>query len=246
MSQRPKLFIGSSAEGLDYAKALQVNLDRACEVTIWSQGVFGLSGGTLEQLVEFIQTMDFGVLIVTPDDLIESRGKKSFAARDNVLLELGICIGTLGRERSFLIHDRSTDIKLPSDLAGITIGSFEPHSTNNASASIGAASTLVESSVRLLGIRTKQGNVGLIDEHTQFRIMADLLGVVSTNYIIQMHETGKKLKREQLKSMIVSRYWYGIEFPQRFTGAGRFSLNDLCEKVPDAGISTKICAMMYH
>jgi hypothetical protein len=31
---KPKLFIGSSTEGLDIAEAVQVSLDRECEVTL--------------------------------------------------------------------------------------------------------------------------------------------------------------------------------------------------------------------
>ena len=66
---RPLLFVGSSTEGLDCAKALQQNLDHALEVVLWSQGVFGLSGGTLETLVQKLQTVDFAALVLTPDDL---------------------------------------------------------------------------------------------------------------------------------------------------------------------------------
>ena len=33
---RPAVFIGSSAEGLETAKAIQIMLDRTCEVQLWS------------------------------------------------------------------------------------------------------------------------------------------------------------------------------------------------------------------
>lgn len=236
MASRPLLFVGSSSEGLEYAKALQVNLDHVCQVALWSQGVFGLGGGTLEDLAEKIQNVDFGVLVVTPDDLVTSRNSTSAAPRDNVLLELGICIGALGCHRSFLVHDRSKKLKLPSDLAGITHATFMPHDDGNSSAAMGAACTLIEKKVRELGERAKRGTAGVIDEDIQFRIVADLLGVVAVNYLIQMHETGKTLQREQGIFSRIGKCWYGIEFPGRHIGEGRFSINDLCEKMPDAGI----------
>ena len=57
-SNRPVMFIGSSKEGLPAAKALQVNLDDAADVVLWSQGIFGLSEGTLESLVERLDDFD--------------------------------------------------------------------------------------------------------------------------------------------------------------------------------------------
>jgi hypothetical protein len=236
MASRPLLFVGSSTEGIEYAKALQVNLDQLCQVILWSQGVFGLSGGTLEALTEKIQSVDFGVLVVTPDDLVTSRKSTNAAPRDNVLLELGICIGALGRQRSFLVHDRSRELKLPSDLAGITHASFQPHDNGNASAAMGAACTLIEKRVRELGERAKPGIAGVIDIDIQFRIIADLLGVIAVNFLIQMHETGKTLIREQGIHSRIGKCWYGIDFPERHIGDGRFSVNDLCEKMPDADI----------
>lgn len=233
---RPSIFIGSSVEGLPYAKALQVNLDHALEVTIWSQGVFGLSGGTLEELTKKLDQMDFAALVVTPDDLVTSRGEEKPAPRDNVLLELGLCIGALGRERSFLVYDRTSKIKLPSDLAGVTPATFHPHSDGNLEATLGAASTQIEKKAIELGLRTKLGQVGLVDQKTQFRIVADLLGVVADNFIIQMALSGKHLVRESGMARRLGKHWYGIEFPERHIGNGRFSVDELCEKLMEADI----------
>ncbi|MBN7771653.1 nucleotide-binding protein [Marinobacter daepoensis] len=235
-SDRLSIFIGSSVEGLPCAKALQVNLDHACEVTIWHQGVFGLGGGTLEDLSKKLDQVDFAILVVTPDDLIVSRDREQAAPRDNVLLELGMCIGTLGRERSFLVYDRTAGLKLPSDLAGITPATYQPHSDGNLSAALGAASTQIEKKAIELGIRTKVGQVGLIDEHTQFRIIADLLGIIADNFLIQLALSGKFLIREKGHSLRMGRHWYAIEFPNRHIGNGRFSVNDLCEKLLEADI----------
>ncbi len=197
---------------------------------------FWVGGGTLESLVEKLESVDFAALVITPDDLVESRGEIHPAARDNVLLELGMCIGALGRERSFLVYDRSKEIKLPSDLAGITLATFQPHSDGNAQAALGAASTQIEQKAHQLALRVKPGQVGLIDERSQFRIVADLLGVVADNYIIQMLLSALKLKREISNFKSLGKYWYGIEFPGRHVGNGRFSVDDLCEKLLEANI----------
>lgn len=238
-SERPSLFIGSSVEGLQYAKAIQVNLDHALQVTIWSQGVFGLSGGTLEELTKKLCQMDFAALVVTPDDLTISRGEENPAPRDNVLLELGLCIGALGRERSFIVYDRTSNVKLPTDLAGVTPATFHRHSDGNLEATLGAASTLIEKKAIELGVRTKIGQVGLIDQQTQFRIIADLLGVVADNFIIQMTLSNKYLIREAGMALRMGKHWYGIEFPNRHIGNGRFSVDELCEKLMDADILTQ-------
>jgi predicted nucleotide-binding protein len=100
--QRPKMFIGSSLEGLQIAKAIQANLDQDCETTVWSQGVFGLGEGTLETLVDRLDDFDFASLVLTPDDLIKSRKGSSPTPRDNVLFELGLFIGRLGRKRTLV------------------------------------------------------------------------------------------------------------------------------------------------
>src|SRR5262249_39111506 len=90
---RPRAFIGSSREGLPIAEAIQQNLDYSCEATIWYQGVFGLGGGTLESLVDRLESFDFAILVLTPDDVTVSREQTQQSPRDNVLLELGMFLG---------------------------------------------------------------------------------------------------------------------------------------------------------
>lgn len=153
---RPSLFVGSSSEGLKVAKAVQLLLDHACEVTIWSQGVFGLSQGTLESLVNALDDYDFAVLVLTPDDLVTSRNSASAAPRDNVLFELGLFMGALGRTRTFIVYDRSADLKLPSDLAGVSAATYEPHSSGNLQSALGAATTRIEEQVVKLGLRDRE------------------------------------------------------------------------------------------
>jgi len=153
---RPSVFVGSSTEGLKIAKALQVLLEHPCEVTIWSQGVFGLSQGTLESLVLALDEYDFAILVLTADDLITSRESSTAAPRDNVLFELGLFMGGLGRNRTFIIYDRTADLKLPSDLAGVSAATFEPHASGNLQSALGAAATRVEEQIARLGVRDRE------------------------------------------------------------------------------------------
>jgi hypothetical protein len=153
---RPSIFIGSSSEGLKVAQHIQVLLDPVCEVEIWSQGVFGLSQGTLESLVLAVERFDFATLVLTADDLTLSRGSERAVARDNVIFELGLFMGSLGRERTFIVHDRNRPPALPSDLAGITAATFEPHSSGNLEAALGAACTKIQRVVERLGVREAQ------------------------------------------------------------------------------------------
>ena len=71
--KRASVFIGSSTEGLTVAKGLQVLLDQGSEVTLWNQGVFAPSQGTLESLMAALDQFDFAILVLTPDDLVSSR-----------------------------------------------------------------------------------------------------------------------------------------------------------------------------
>jgi predicted nucleotide-binding protein len=150
---RPSVFVGSSSEGLRIAQAVQVVLDPVCEVEIWSQGVFGLTHGTLESLVLALQRFDFAVLVLTADDLTTSRGTERPVARDNVLFELGMFVGGLSRDRTFMLYDRTHPPALPTDLAGITAATFEPHSSGNLQAALGAACTRIQIAIERLGVR---------------------------------------------------------------------------------------------
>lgn len=150
---RSSLFIGSSSEGLEVARALQLELDHDAEVELWSQGLFGLSEGTLASLVAAVDRFDFAVLVLTADDMTVSRGVESPAPRDNVLFELGLFMGGLGVSRTFIVFDRSSPPALPSDLAGVTPATFQRHSTGNLQASLGASASLIRRTMSTLGPR---------------------------------------------------------------------------------------------
>lgn len=150
---KPSIFIGSSSEGLKAAQAIEFQLQQEAEVTIWNEGFFGLGGSTLETLVNALERFDFAILVVTPDDLVISRDIPSQRPRDNVMFELGLFMGRLGRSRSFIVCNSADNLKLPSDLAGVTIARYDGNrSDGNLIAAVGPACTLIRNVVRDLGI----------------------------------------------------------------------------------------------
>jgi predicted nucleotide-binding protein len=116
---RPKIFIASSRERIDWAHAMQGRLDREAEVTVWDQSVVRPSRFVIESLVEQMERTDFGIFIFAPDDLAEIQGHRYLVARDNVVLEFGMHIGRIGRQRCFMLLPRGNDVKLPSDIDGM-------------------------------------------------------------------------------------------------------------------------------
>ncbi|GAG03915.1 unnamed protein product, partial [marine sediment metagenome] len=128
------VFIGSSKEGLGIAQAIQLELEDVALCTIWYQGVFGLSKGTLQSLYEALPNFEFAVLVLTPDDLSVFRDQVVRLPRDNVLFELGLFMGHLGPERVFIVYCDDGQTKLPSDLAGVALARFrKPDETRQTS-----------------------------------------------------------------------------------------------------------------
>ncbi len=150
---KPSVFIGSSTEGIEVAEAIQQALAPIADVEVWTQGVFNLSEGYLESLLKTMKKADFAVLALSPDDLVVSRGQESRSPRDNVLFELGLFMGQLGRERCFFVYDRTKNLKIPTDLLGICAATFRPHANGNLQAALGAACTSIKRAIESLGRR---------------------------------------------------------------------------------------------
>ncbi|HEU4936873.1 MAG TPA: nucleotide-binding protein [Vicinamibacterales bacterium] len=119
---KPAMFIGSSTEGLGVARAIRDLLHDDADITMWNEGFFALGSTFIETLVNHLPTFDFAVLVFTPDDHVTSHHITSQGPRDNIVFELGLFVGRLGRSRTFVLN---SDVKMPSDLAGVTTARFE-------------------------------------------------------------------------------------------------------------------------
>lgn len=136
---KPRLFIGSSAENLYVAQAIQANLDYDATVTIWNQGIFNLSSNTMIDLLGALNNFDFAIFVFLPNDITTIRNNNFHTVRDNVIFELGLFLGRLGKERVFYLTDRDTkQLHLPTDLIGFTAGVFDSNrDDNNLKAALG-------------------------------------------------------------------------------------------------------------
>lgn len=123
---KPRIFIGSSSEGMNVAFAIQENLDSFGEVTVWNQGIFKLSDNFLSSLLQALNNFEYAILVYTPDDSVDIRGEKINIPRDNVVFETGLFMGKLGKDRVFFVSaDSIGNFRILSDLAGISHGKYD-------------------------------------------------------------------------------------------------------------------------
>ena len=114
----PRVFIGSasSSDRMRTTTALAHRLQKEFGIIpkVWTY-VFPPTESTLSSLVDMSKQMDFAVFVLGPDDLImksptgnpQGKGEpvegETWTSRDNVIFEMGLLIGTLGKERCFAV-----------------------------------------------------------------------------------------------------------------------------------------------
>ena len=118
MKDKPRVFIGSSSESAKVARLIEQFLKTDSYPTIWYK--LFLPGSTyIDDLEEEIDRVDFAVFVCAPDDQLRIRQQEMESPRDNVILELGMALGRLGRRRSFIVHPKAVNLRLPTDLGGV-------------------------------------------------------------------------------------------------------------------------------
>jgi hypothetical protein len=87
------------------------------------------------------------------------------------LIELGLFIGRLGRERTFLLYQKDSSVKIPSDLAGVTLALFPPPSApTRLPAALGPACTKIRNAIKAKGKAVEVDRLGQAFEKQQQKV----------------------------------------------------------------------------
>lgn len=131
-----KIFIGASSEASNEKLQVLKILEKFPTVQpisweeIFTAGEFGL-----ESLLRIKNHVDAAILIATHDDKSWYRGTEGFTPRDNILFELGMFMGSLGRLKVGLIVVKDVNEnspRIPTDLNGYNyIGFTEGKNATN-------------------------------------------------------------------------------------------------------------------
>lgn len=203
----PSVFIGSSSEGLEVARSVEFNLKDDAEVTLWHHGAFGLNKGYLESLVEALERFDFAILVLTPDDFVSSRNVVLLAPRDNIMFELGLFMGALGRNRTFAVCSDDPRMKIPTDLAGVNLLQYRSsRADGNLLSATSPACTLIRKSIKELGLSGNRGLKRLASATSHFEGLSD-----KVTRIIYLMARSRILELEHIKNQ------FGSFLPSEFT-----------------------------
>ena len=154
VNPRPVLFVGCSTESLPVARAIQSALEYdPIVVNVWTDDIFQASRFPIESLERELPKVDFAALVLSPDDKVISRDSTTDAPRDNIVLELGLFMGALGRSRTFLVRPYGIDIKIPTDIEGFTPITYKSSSESELSSAIAPACNQLRKQILAAGPR---------------------------------------------------------------------------------------------
>ena len=120
----PKVFVvyGHDTEARDQLELMMLRMNIKPVIL----GNLAPDGKTIIEALIANTDVPYCVVLLTPDDEGNIAGKseeKKFRARQNVVLELGMFLSKLGRERVAILH--KGNLELPSDINGLIYIPFE-------------------------------------------------------------------------------------------------------------------------
>jgi predicted nucleotide-binding protein len=93
-------------------------LDNATEEEVTILAERPNRGRTIIEKLELYSHVKFAVVLLSPDDqVVAGDGKEHYRARQNVILELGLFLGLLGRDRVCALY--KLGVEIPSDYGGV-------------------------------------------------------------------------------------------------------------------------------
>jgi hypothetical protein len=197
---KPRIFIGSSGEGLDVANHIKSELQTDFEVYLWTDDIFKANKSFLDTLLKEASYFDFGVLVATKDDYSKSRDKSFEVPRDNVIFEFGLFLGRLGPSRAFIIQEEGA--KLPSDLLGITVPRFKRSDDITKSATLNAEIQKIKQAIHE---KFTLGELGLLPSTAlaigyYFNFIAPVCEALQSKKIIEVE--GTKFKQFEVNVVL--------------------------------------------
>lgn len=244
---RPTLFIGSSSAGLPVAEALQENLLSAFEVEIWNQGSFEIGDFNLEALVNNGRRFDFAVLVVTPDDLIVTNNISRPSPRDNVIFEMGFFLAILGRKQAFIVHEKNSNLKLPTDIDGLNCATYINPGRGNLNGALGGACTKIKTAASK---KTEDSFLAKQQEKERVinKFVNDELKLICTALCAPKSAGEARLRafvfKKEGSSLLCTHFWSPNPVKE-VVGDLMFGINSETEKqvaVVKAAIRRKVCA----
>lgn len=230
MGKLPTAFIGCSEKQKDIAEAIQASLVGFFEIEIWNQGLFILSGSNIGNLIDSGRRFDFAILVLTPDDIVLDFGKKILVPRDNVILEIGFFIGLLGIERTFLVCQKTENLKLPTDLNGIVIANYDKPLRINLKGALGNACTLIkEAALKVLNSEFKASKRTPDDAWTDNLVRSALKVVCRVFESPLPNLDAAKLRAFIFKkkgSYLVCTHFWALSKTKEAVGELKFEIND--------------------
>jgi hypothetical protein len=194
MEEKPRLFIGSSSESKRIARRVQICLGDTVDAEVWNQGIFEPGAGILETLEGKSFTFDFALLVFGADDITTSRDTPEPSVRDNVLLEFGLFVGQLGRERTFFLYDKRNRPKIPTDLSGIVALTYDGNRMDaNPDAAVVEACEKIEEKVRKHRRRVARLRPG---PHLSYERRLQYIGPDQTRLLSYIHHDSEVSQEE--------------------------------------------------
>jgi hypothetical protein len=180
MPEKLWVFVASSSEQLGVVKeiAATINKSRHLHARPWQEKVFEFSKTYIESLERELDRADFAIAVLTGDDASNVRGKQVNLPRDNVIFELGLFTGRLGRERCFFFVDADSDTTIASDLSGVQAVTFRQPAVGSADGRTALKTQIdkVAAQMRALGPRSKVSTAVRDEREKLWRFSAGFAG----------------------------------------------------------------------